>query len=105
MSPRAPALLLILLPTLALASPLGVLTAPGVGQVLAQQRNVTTQKEVQPQSTALAQDDKPAATRARGCDSTRASAEADTRSCRMETPEPSNMLASSEPDSKRTHAE
>jgi hypothetical protein len=59
MPPRSAALLLILLPACSIAAQLGVLTAPAVGQVLAQERKGRAQKPAQAATSALAQDGKP----------------------------------------------
>jgi hypothetical protein len=105
MSARAAFLLMMLCPAWAMASPLGVLTMPAVGQVLAQQRDAGAPKAEQLQPRAAAQADK--AEQPRNADNERPSAAvANSAHGSTEPLSDGEKFASAEPqDGKRDRAQ
>jgi hypothetical protein len=106
MSPRTATLLLLLMPACALASPLGVLTLPAVGQLFGQQSNATAQKPVPQQGSTKTptQDDKIAA---RVCDTAHTAADsADKNACANDLiPQGNTLTAATPQEDKRDRAE
>jgi hypothetical protein len=105
MSARAAFLLLMLCPAWAMASPLGVLTMPAVGQVLAQQRSSSTPQAERQQTSAPAPADKAAQPRIANDD--RASQpEVKSALCAADSLQDGEKVAVAEAqDSKRDNAE